>query len=83
MKLKALVTAEVIREKLEERFSEKVDFDYAGYYVNHEVMEHAELVRRIPEYDVKSLIVTPAVLAASNGRTFMRPLSSRCLASAA
>lgn len=52
MKLKALVTAEVIRAKLEERFSEAVDFDYAGYYVNHEVMEHAELVRRIPEYDV-------------------------------
>ena len=50
--LKALVTAEVIREKLHERFSDRITFDFAGYFVDHVVMPHQELVQRIPEYDI-------------------------------
>lgn len=50
--LKALVTAEVIREKLQQRFSDKIEFTYDGYYLNHEVMPHNELVEKIKEYDI-------------------------------
>lgn len=52
MKLKALVTAEVIREKLQERFAEHVEFVYDGYYLDHEVMPHEELVTKIKLYDI-------------------------------
>ena len=52
MKLKALVTAEVIREKLQERFAEQIEFTYDGYYLDHEVMPHAELVGKIKNYDI-------------------------------
>ena len=51
-KLKALVTAEVIREKLQERFAEQVEFTYDGYYLDHEVMPHGELVKKITAYDI-------------------------------
>lgn len=51
-KLKALVTAEVIREKLQERFAETVDLVYDGYCLDHVVMPHEELVRKIKGYDV-------------------------------
>ena len=46
-RLKALVTAEVLREKLQERFAEKIDFLYDGYFLNHEVMPHKELVEKV------------------------------------
>lgn len=49
---RALVTAEVIREKLQERFAEQIEFTYEGYYLNHEVMPHAELVNSVKGYDI-------------------------------
>ena len=52
MKLKALVTAEVVREKLQERFAEQIEFKYDGYYLDHEVMPHAELVEKVKGQDV-------------------------------
>jgi D-3-phosphoglycerate dehydrogenase len=52
MKLKALVTAEVIREKLQERFAGQIEFTYDGYYLDHEVMPHTELVGKIKDYDI-------------------------------
>ena len=52
MKLKALVTAEVVREKLQERFAEQIEFAYDGYYLDHEVMPHAELVEKVKGYDI-------------------------------
>lgn len=51
-KIKALVTAEVVREILEERLSNIIEFVYAGYNLDHNVMPHDELVRIIPEYDI-------------------------------
>lgn len=51
-KLKALVTAEVIREKLQERFAETIEFVYDGYYLDHEVMPHSELLQKIKGYDI-------------------------------
>ena len=51
-KLVALVTAEVIREKLQERFAETVDFIYDGYYLDHEVMPHAELIEKVRNVDI-------------------------------
>ena len=50
--MKALVTAELQHHRLEERFKGRIDFDYAGYFINHEVMSHEELVRRISDYDI-------------------------------
>lgn len=52
MKLKALCTAEVIREKLQERFAEQIEFTYDGYYLDHEVIPHADLIRKIKGYDI-------------------------------
>lgn len=51
-KMKALVTAEVIRSALEDKFSDNIDFTYAGYSLDHNVMPHEELIRIIPEYDI-------------------------------
>ena len=50
--LKALVTAEVIREKLQERFANTIEFAYDGYYLDHEVMPHAELVQKVKGVDL-------------------------------
>lgn len=52
MKLNALVTAEVIREKLQERFADQVEFVYDGYYLDHEVMPHDELCRKVKGVDI-------------------------------
>lgn len=52
MKLKALVTAEVIRDRLESAFAGKIDFVYDGYALDHNVMPHAELVEKVKDYDV-------------------------------
>lgn len=51
MKYRALVTAELLNSMLE-KFSDKIDFDYDGYCLNHDVMPHKELIERIGEYDV-------------------------------
>ena len=50
--MKALVTAEVNREVLERGLSGKVDFTYDGYFLNHDVMPHKELVERVKGYDI-------------------------------
>lgn len=52
MKLKALVTAEVIRDELESAFRDSIEFTYDGYTLDHEVMPHDELVAKIGEYDL-------------------------------
>ncbi len=52
MKLKALITAEVIREKLEERFAGQIDFSFDGYHLDHEVMPHEELIEKVKSYDI-------------------------------
>ncbi len=52
MKLKALITAEVIREKLQERFAGQIEFTYDGYYLDHEVMPHADLIKKIKGYEI-------------------------------
>lgn len=51
MKYRALVTAEVIKPMLE-RFSDKIDFEYDGYCLNHDVMPHSELIEKIENYDI-------------------------------
>ena len=51
-KLKVLVTAEVIREKLEERFADRLEFVYDGYCLDHQVMPHDELCRKVKGVDV-------------------------------
>lgn len=52
MKLKALVTAEVNKSMLEAKFADTVDFHYDGYNLNHDVMPHEELVRKIGDYEI-------------------------------
>lgn len=51
-RLRALVTAEVNREVLEAKLSSAVDFVYDGYNLDHNVMPHDELVRKIGDYDI-------------------------------
>lgn len=52
MKLKALVTAEVIKELLEEKLADKVDFVYDGYCLDHNVMPHQELIEKVRDIDI-------------------------------
>lgn len=51
-KLKALVTAEVIHEKLQERFADTIEFSYDGYYLDHEVMPHEDLIKKVKGIDI-------------------------------
>lgn len=51
-KLKALVTAEVIRPILEAACGESVDFYYDGYTNDHNVMEHTKLCKIIKDFDI-------------------------------
>jgi D-3-phosphoglycerate dehydrogenase len=51
MKYRALVTAELDVEVLKKTVPE-IDFDVAGYCVDHEVMESAELAEMIAPYDI-------------------------------
>ena len=51
MKYKALVTAEVLRDRLE-TLSDRIDFTYAGYTLDHEVMPEEELRRRVADIDI-------------------------------
>lgn len=50
-KLKALVTAEVIKKDLEV-LSDKIDFIYDGYNVDHEVLPQDELIKKISDIDI-------------------------------
>lgn len=50
-RLKALVTAEVIREQLEV-LTEDIEFVYDGYCIDHIVMSQEELKRKIKDYDI-------------------------------
>ena len=50
-KFKALVTAEVIPEILD-KISDRIDFEYDGYFLNHDVMPHNELIEKIRGYDI-------------------------------
>lgn len=48
--LKALVTAEVVKETLE--VFKEIEFKYAGYNIDHEVMDREELKREIADIDI-------------------------------
>ena len=50
-RLKALVTAEVIKEKLE-ILSDRIEFVYDGYNLDHEVMPPDELVQKVKDIDI-------------------------------
>ncbi|MBQ7500384.1 MAG: hypothetical protein IJT91_05785 [Clostridia bacterium] len=52
MKLRALVTAEINKEKLINHFADSVDFVFDGYYIDHNVMPHDELKEKIKYYDI-------------------------------
>ncbi len=51
MKYRALVTAEVITPMLD-RFKDSIDFDFDGYYIDHEVMPHKDLIEKVADYDI-------------------------------
>lgn len=51
-KLRALVTAEVIKELLENRLSDKVEFIYDGYFFDHNVMDHKKLINKVKDVDI-------------------------------
>lgn len=51
-KLNVLVTAEVVKDVLEETLSESLNFVYDGYNLDHVVMPHDELCRKIKGVDV-------------------------------
>lgn len=51
-KLSALVTAEVIRENLETAFKDSLSFTYDGYNLNHVVLPHDELCRKVKGVDI-------------------------------
>lgn len=50
-KLKVLVTAELVR-KMIDPLSDRLDIEYAGYAINHEVLPHDELCRRVKDVDI-------------------------------
>ncbi len=51
MKLKALVTAEVIKPIIE-TLSDKIDFEYDGYCLDHNVMDRKKLMEKIEDKDI-------------------------------
>lgn len=51
-KLKVLVTAEVVRNFLEESFNDSCQFKYVGYGLDHVVLPHDELCRQVKGADV-------------------------------
>ncbi len=51
MRYRALVTAEVITPMLDS-LKENIDFDFDGYYIDHEVMPVDELKTKIKDYDI-------------------------------
>ena len=51
MKRKALVTAELVRPMLDP-LADRIDFQFAGYSIDHVVMPRDELKRRVADVDV-------------------------------
>lgn len=51
MKRKALVTAELVRPMLDP-LADRIDFEFAGYSIDHVVMPRDELKRRVADIDV-------------------------------
>ena len=51
MKRKALVTAELVRPMLDP-LADRIDFQFAGYSIDHVVMPRDELKRRVADIDV-------------------------------
>ena len=51
-KFKALVTAEVVKPLLEEKLSDIIDFTYAGYNLNHIVLNPENLKEKIADFDI-------------------------------
>ena len=51
MKYKALATAELVRPMLEP-LADRIDFEFAGYAIDHVVMPRDELRRRVEDVDV-------------------------------
>ena len=51
-KQKALVTAEVVREDLESSLGDRIEFTYAGYNLDHEVLPPQELCKKIKGFDI-------------------------------
>ena len=51
MKYRALVTAEMVTPMLD-AFKDKIDFDFDGYFLDHNVMPHEELIEKIGDYDI-------------------------------
>ncbi|MBQ9744181.1 MAG: hypothetical protein IJW19_03560 [Clostridia bacterium] len=51
-KLRALVTAEVVSSILEEKLGDRIDFIYDGYYLDHDVMNHQELIEKVKDIDI-------------------------------
>jgi D-3-phosphoglycerate dehydrogenase len=51
MKYKALATAELVRPMLEP-LADRIDFEFAGYAIDHVVMPRDELRRRVADVDV-------------------------------
>ncbi|MBR3085317.1 MAG: hypothetical protein IKH04_02830 [Kiritimatiellae bacterium] len=51
MKRKALVTAELDRQQLEP-LADRIEFEFAGYAIDHVVMPRAELRRRVADIDI-------------------------------
>ena len=49
---KVLVTAEVVRENLEDALCESCKFIYDGYNIDHVVMPHDELCKKIRDVDI-------------------------------
>ena len=51
-RLNALVTAEIVRDRLEDALGDRLSFTYDGYSIDHVVMPHDELCRKIKGVDV-------------------------------
>ena len=51
MKCRALVTAELVRHMLDS-LADRIDFEFAGYAIDHEVMPRDELKRRVADVDI-------------------------------
>lgn len=49
--MNVLVTAELCREEMK-RYEPELEIDYKGYCIDHEVLDHGELKKRIPKYDI-------------------------------
>lgn len=51
-KVKVLVTAEIVKESLEEALGDRLDFVYDGYTIDHEVLPHDELCRKVKDVEI-------------------------------